>query len=231
MEQRKIGQFIQNLRKEADLTQKELAGKIGVSDKTVSKWENGNGLPDLESLYALSAFFGVSINEVLAGERRDAEAYPQKTEEVIVDLMKKNHKLGILQGCTGILLCCMSVLFFFVQEYGLSFRLYLPSFLDVPSCIVLLMLCGACVCMSGAREKGTILLAISKTILPIGFFMTLAKSVKVLLEGAGRDAFMVSFSLCLLPLLYALVIYLFACVVRIRTHLSADGGSERRLPR
>lgn len=219
MEQKKIGQFIQTLRKEADLTQKDLAEKIGVSDKTISKWENGNGLPDLESLNSLSSFFDVSINEVLAGERKDAETYSKNSEKVIVDLIKKNqknHKLGIWQGCMGLLICCVSCVLFFIQEYGMSFSMYLPSFVDVQSFIILLTLCASCICLGGVSGKRTMIIAISKTIVPIGFIVTSAKILKLLIEGTEGSALMIAFSLCLLPLFYSVIVYLFACVARMK---------------
>ena len=80
MDQIKIGRFIAQLRKEKGLTQEKLGEILGVTNKTVSRWENGNYLPDIEMLQLLGAEFGVSINELLAGERLDNEAFRQKAE-------------------------------------------------------------------------------------------------------------------------------------------------------
>ena len=63
MDQIKIGKFIAALRKEKGLTQEKLGEKLGVTNKTVSRWENGNYMPDVEMLSLLSEEFGVSINE------------------------------------------------------------------------------------------------------------------------------------------------------------------------
>ena len=68
MDQKKIGNFIAILRKEHILTQKELANKIGVSDKTISKWENGRGLPEVSIMHTLCETLDISINELLSGE-------------------------------------------------------------------------------------------------------------------------------------------------------------------
>lgn len=92
MDMQKTGKFLQELRKEKGITQKDLATKINVSDKTVSKWENGNGFPDVVSLNALSAFYQVSLNELLAGERIMKEEYQKKAEETIVGLLKDEQK-------------------------------------------------------------------------------------------------------------------------------------------
>ena len=69
MDMQKIGAFLAELRKEKNLTQDELGEQIGVTNKTVSRWENGNYLPPVEMLQILSKFYNVSINEILNGER------------------------------------------------------------------------------------------------------------------------------------------------------------------
>ena len=69
MDQIKIGKFIAALRKEKGLTQEQLGEALGVTNKTVSRWENGNYMPNVEMLSLLSKEFGVSINELISGER------------------------------------------------------------------------------------------------------------------------------------------------------------------
>lgn len=69
MDQIKTGKFIAALRKEKDLTQEQLGEKLGVTNKTISRWENGNYMPDIEMLSLLAKEFDVSINELISGER------------------------------------------------------------------------------------------------------------------------------------------------------------------
>lgn len=69
MDQIKTGKFIATLRKEKDLTQDQLGEKLGVTNKTISRWENGNYMPDIEMLSLLSKEFDVSINELISGKR------------------------------------------------------------------------------------------------------------------------------------------------------------------
>ena len=89
----KIGAFLAELRKEKNLTQEELGEQIGVTNKTVSRWENGNYLPPVEILQMLSRLYNVSINELLTGERLDETLYKKNAEEYIVaDLMKKRKE-------------------------------------------------------------------------------------------------------------------------------------------
>ncbi len=89
----KTGAFIALLRRESDMTQKQLAERLRVSDKAVSRWETGRGYPDVESLTSLSEVFGISINELLTGERVFAEQYKVFAENNIVDVYKKERKV------------------------------------------------------------------------------------------------------------------------------------------
>jgi len=90
MNQVKIGKFIASLRRGANLTQEALGEKLGVTNKTVSRWENGNYMPDIEMLTLLSKEFGVSINELLAGERLSDEEFRAKADENIAEVAKSN---------------------------------------------------------------------------------------------------------------------------------------------
>ena len=87
MEQEKIGKFILQLRKEKKITQKELAEKLGVTDRAISKWENGRGMPDLSLMKALCDELGISVNELLSGEKIESENYQEKFEENIINTM------------------------------------------------------------------------------------------------------------------------------------------------
>ena len=81
MDQIKIGKFIAALRKERGMTQEQLGEKLGVTNKTVSRWENGNYMPDVEMLSLLSKEFGVSMNELISGERLTAEEFQKAADK------------------------------------------------------------------------------------------------------------------------------------------------------
>lgn len=83
MELQKIGAFLAALRKERGLTQEQLGERIGVTNKTISRWEKGNYLPPAEMLKELSELYGVSINEILCGACLDAQEYRDRAEENI----------------------------------------------------------------------------------------------------------------------------------------------------
>ena len=95
----KIGKFISNLRKKKNLTQQELADKLFVTDRAVSKWERGLSLPDASKMIDLCNILGISVNELLLGEVIDMENYNKKTEELLIEMAKqeenKNKKLII----------------------------------------------------------------------------------------------------------------------------------------
>lgn len=86
----KTGKFLARLRREAGDTQEQLGEKLGVSNKTVSRWETGAYLPPVEMLQAISSLYGVSINELLAGERLEGEDYREAAEENLTQVMKQS---------------------------------------------------------------------------------------------------------------------------------------------
>lgn len=92
MDQIKIGKFIAKLRKEKNMTQEQLGEKLGVSFKTISKWETGRGLPELSSLKPLSDILGITINELLSGEKLQKDIYIDKLEENMVSTIDYTNK-------------------------------------------------------------------------------------------------------------------------------------------
>ena len=83
MDQLKIGRFIKSLRQEKGLTQEQLAEVLGVTNRSVSRWENGNNLPDLSVLLELAKYFEVDVGDILDGERRQ-DNMDKKTEETLL---------------------------------------------------------------------------------------------------------------------------------------------------
>lgn len=92
MDTKKIGRFIAENRKAKGMTQKELAEKLNVSDKTVSRWENGNYMPDLSMLKPLSEVLGISLNELLSGEYITQENVIEKAEASIASTLEYSRR-------------------------------------------------------------------------------------------------------------------------------------------
>ncbi len=124
MDQEKIGKFIYEIRKEKGLTQEQLAEKLNVSSKSVSRWENGRNMPDFSLLLPLCQELGVTINELLYGERIKKEEYREKAEENIIKTIKytnKRTKMFVKKGVLtiGILLAIiLVVLGMFVVDFN-----------------------------------------------------------------------------------------------------------------
>lgn len=92
MNQIKIGEFIAKERKQKKLTQQQLADILGISNKTVSKWECGNGLPEISLLLPLCKELDISVNELLSAERLSDTEYQQKAEENMMNLMQEREE-------------------------------------------------------------------------------------------------------------------------------------------
>ena len=107
MDQRKIGIFMAQLRKQKGWTQMQLAELLGVTNKTVSRWETGHYMPDLATLPLLCQLLEISINEFLAGERLQESEFRRQADENVVNIlnmevtMKKQQKWMSAMGGAG----------------------------------------------------------------------------------------------------------------------------------
>lgn len=125
MDTLKIGQFLKQLRKEQGLTQEQLGEKIGVTNKTISRWENGNYMPPVECLTMLSDLYGLTINEILSGQRLEAAAFQQAAEDNLKEALsiseqsfKKSEKRLIVSLALSTVLAILIILLLPVK--GLS---------------------------------------------------------------------------------------------------------------
>ncbi len=92
MDQLKIGKFIAECRKQQNLTQMQLAEKLGITDKAISKWERGISMPDSSIMLELCDILGISVNELLSGEKIVMENNDQKNEQLLLDMAKELEK-------------------------------------------------------------------------------------------------------------------------------------------
>ena len=89
MDQVKIGKFIAECRKKVNLTQMQLAEKLNITDRAVSKWETGKAMPDTAIMLELCDILGISVNELLSGEKIDMENNDQKNKQLLLDMAKE----------------------------------------------------------------------------------------------------------------------------------------------
>lgn len=92
MDQIKTGNFIAQMRKEKGLTQTQLADKLFISNKTVSKWETGKGMPEVSLMLPLCEALEINVNELLTGEKISTENYKEKAEENIMNIMREKEE-------------------------------------------------------------------------------------------------------------------------------------------
>ena len=103
MNQEKIGKFIAESRKEKNMTQQELADKLGVTDRAVSHWENGRRLPDYSLLKDLSESLDISINELLAGQKLKDKDILKKADENILKMSEYSNLKSMKYGVIGLI--------------------------------------------------------------------------------------------------------------------------------
>ena len=129
MEPTRIGRFIAERRKALGLTQRQLAEQLSVSDKAVSKWETGRGLPDVLLMPPLCAALGITVNDLLSGERVGEGDYRKKAEENMMELIRENaeNRQRLLQSiaCGGVTVVAVCAL------VALAAFLPLPAFARV----------------------------------------------------------------------------------------------------
>ena len=110
MNQIAIGNFIEKKRKELNLTQAQLAEKLGVSNKTVSKWENGKCMPDYGVIQPLCTELGVTVSELMDGEEQAQDSIRAYDDEQILDLIKRTQALeSQRETLVGIILIVMGM--------------------------------------------------------------------------------------------------------------------------
>ena len=94
MELKKIGMFIASSQKEKNMTQKELADRIGVTDKAVSRWETGRGFPDVSILKSLSEVLGMSITEIVNGEKSLPETAKENAVSALLEALNYSERMS-----------------------------------------------------------------------------------------------------------------------------------------
>ena len=121
MDQEKIGKFIQEKRKEHKLTQSDLAERLNITDRAISKWENGNCLPDAGTMPELCKILNISINDLFSGEIVDMKDNEKKLEENLLEMAKlkeeKDKQLLALEYVIGFTASITFMILIFIASY------------------------------------------------------------------------------------------------------------------
>ena len=154
IDQEKVGSFIMQIRKQKGFTQKELAEKLNLSDKTISKWETGHGMPEVSIIPELCKVLGISANELLAGEELgNDESFTRKAEENIMELMRTNENVekrsrwSLFGGLATLIILVAYIILF---TGGPSSDFALLAFMDFPSILIVAGLCMTILIISGS---------------------------------------------------------------------------------
>jgi len=133
MDQIQIGKFIAEERKRKNYTQRELADILGISDKTISKWERGNGFPEVSLLLPLCNELEITVNELLSGERLREVDYKKKAEENMVNLVKEaqESKKKIILSAVVAMLVIVAALPLFLLSGMLELEVWVRALLIV----------------------------------------------------------------------------------------------------
>lgn len=134
MDQSKTGKFIAQARRAKGLTQRQLADKLAISDKTISKWECGKGLPEVSLMLPLCEILQITVNDLLSGERVAEGDYQKKAEENMMDLIRENAEnkeritLSIICGFITVIAVCSLVMLASYLELPVAVRILLLVF-------------------------------------------------------------------------------------------------------
>lgn len=138
MDQIRIGKFIAESRKSKNLTQRQLADALSISDKTISKWECGKGLPEVSLMLPLCAALDITVNDLLSGEKVSETDYQKKAEGNMMNLVKENEEnrkkmaLSMITGAITIIAVCALVI--------------IASFIDLPAIVRIILIVQTSCC-------------------------------------------------------------------------------------
>ena len=138
MDQIKIGKFIAERRKELNLTQMQLAEKLGITDRAVSKWENGKAMPDSSIMLELCEILQISVNDLLHGEVISMENYNKELENTLVDLVKQKEKNDKRLLDLQVVICVTSLVYYLAM-------IVLAAYLPMPGWLRLVLILGGLV--------------------------------------------------------------------------------------
>ena len=122
MDQIKIGKFIAECRKKNNLTQMQLAQKLNITDRAISKWENGKSLPDSSIMLGLCNELNISVNDLLSGEIIGKDAYNKQLEQNIIDMIKQKEmsdkRLLTMEIVMGVLISIVFFALIFIASFA-----------------------------------------------------------------------------------------------------------------
>lgn len=128
MDQLKIGKFIASCRKNKKLTQAQLAEKLNITDRAISKWETGNGMPDSSIMLDLCNELGITVNELLTGEVIDMKDYNKKAEENLLDMKRQKEEADKR-------LLTLEIALGYISSISFLILIFIASYIEIPNIV------------------------------------------------------------------------------------------------
>ncbi|MBR4670310.1 MAG: helix-turn-helix domain-containing protein [Butyrivibrio sp.] len=179
MNQIDIGKFIADCRKEKGLTQAQLAEKLNITDRAVSKWETGKSMPDSSIMLELSNILGVTVNELLSGERLEMNNYEEKVSENLIELTKKDQNSmskNVVISIVYTITMAIAMMVCFICDISISGKLSWS--LITFSSIMVAWIISFPVILLGKRGIFVALVALSIVTIPFLYVLSLLIGVK-----------------------------------------------------
>lgn len=149
MDLKKIGVFISKCRKEKKLTQEQLASKLNISDRAISKWERGLSLPDASLMIELCEILGINVNELLSGEKIEKDSYDKKAEKLLLEMTEQKEKADKVflnfEIIVGLITFIFSFLILFIVAYLENTDVIVEStslLIVIPIIIFMIVMCA-----------------------------------------------------------------------------------------
>ena len=195
MNQEKIGKFILKVRKDKQLTQKQLADKLGITDRAISKWENGKSMPDLSLLKPLCNILGITINELLSGDYISKKDKKDDLEENIVNAInydKKKQNIIDLLFYLFISLFGTIMIFLSILIFGTHIEMTLEyAILGTYILMIIFSFLGKKILTSNKSEKKVVILIVGFFMIYFGYLWTI-DYINVVKNNGEPDIFVVS---------------------------------------
>ena len=220
MDTEKISKFISTARTKIGLTQKELADKIGVSDKTISKWETGKSLPDISYYEPLCDALNIKVNELLSGEYLNDDIYLEKAENNFVEIIRENNfskKKVVIRLFAGLFLFIATSILIGILSKSDFTDVFLGLY-DLPTFIILLCINWGAVIISGTRTMEDILTLLRYISIPTGVLLTIVSLAMAATEISDITHLAAYLVVSLLASLYGIIEYIIVIILSRRSN-------------
>ena len=215
MDTGKISNFILMARTKSGLTQKELADRIGVSDKTISKWETGKSFPDISYYETLCDTLNIKVNELLSGEYLSEEIYLEKAETNIVEIIRDNKfskKKVVAKLFAGLALFIAVALLIGILS-SLNLSEVIAGLFDLPTLVILVFINLGAILIYGKHSFYDILSLLRLISIPAGGLLSIISFAMDATKISDINNLAGNLVISLLSTLYGIIEYIIVVII------------------